>query len=87
MAPGGETGGRGGGASRPSWAGELNRVVTYRNVEGKTLEYPLWQMLVHVANHSTYHRGQVTTMLRRLGAKPIGTDFLRYCDDVQTGPR
>ena len=32
---------------------------------------PLWQMLQHVANHSTYHRGQIATMLRQLGAKPV----------------
>jgi uncharacterized damage-inducible protein DinB len=30
----------------------------------------LWQMLQHVVNHSTYHRGQVTTMIRQLGAAP-----------------
>ena len=29
-----------------------------------------WQMLQHVVNHGTYHRGQVTTMLRQLGANP-----------------
>jgi uncharacterized damage-inducible protein DinB len=31
---------------------------------------PLWQMLQHVVNHATYHRGQVTTLLRQLGATP-----------------
>jgi uncharacterized damage-inducible protein DinB len=30
----------------------------------------LWQMLQHVVNHQSYHRGQVTTMLRQLGAAP-----------------
>ena len=31
---------------------------------------PFWQMLQHVVNHASYHRGQVTTMLRQLGAAP-----------------
>jgi uncharacterized damage-inducible protein DinB len=39
---------------------------------------PLWQCLQHVANHSTYHRGQITTMLRQLGAKPAGTDLIGF---------
>jgi uncharacterized damage-inducible protein DinB len=29
-----------------------------------------WEMLQHVVNHGSYHRGQITTMLRQLGAKP-----------------
>jgi len=31
---------------------------------------PMWQMLQHVVNHASYHRGQVTTMLRQMGATP-----------------
>jgi len=31
---------------------------------------PFWQMLQHVVNHASYHRGQITTMLRQLGASP-----------------
>lgn len=31
---------------------------------------PFWQMLQHVVNHGSYHRGQVVTMLRQLGAAP-----------------
>ena len=30
----------------------------------------------HVANHATYHRGQVVTMLRQLGAKAVSTDLV-----------
>ena len=35
-------------------------------------------MLQHLVNHGTYHRGQVATMLRQLGAKPIGTDLIIF---------
>jgi uncharacterized damage-inducible protein DinB len=31
---------------------------------------PVWQMVQHMVNHASYHRGQVTTMLRQAGAKP-----------------
>src|SRR5207249_358578 len=46
----------------------LGSVIEYVNTRGETFAYPLWQMLQHVVNHSTYHRGQITMMLRQLGA-------------------
>ena len=49
---------------------DLDRVLEYRNMKGKCSAQPLWQMLQHVANHGSYHRGQVTTLLRQLGAQP-----------------
>ena len=53
------------------------------DMEYKTLKFgvyrnPLWQSLLHVINHGTYHRGQVTTMLRQLGAQPILTDLMHF---------
>ncbi|MDR3722690.1 MAG: DinB family protein [Candidatus Acidoferrales bacterium] len=39
---------------------------------------PLYQSLQHLANHGTYHRGQVTTLLRQLGAKPVDTDLIWF---------
>lgn len=59
---------------------KLATPVSYVNTRGQSFAYPLWQMLVHVANHSTYHRGQITTLLRQVGAKPVGTDFLSFYD-------
>lgn len=38
-------------------------------------EYPLAQLIQHVVNHSTYHRGQIATLLRQLGHTPPPTDF------------
>lgn len=58
----------------------LEEIIAYVNTEGQPFKYPLWQMLVQVVNHSTYHRGQITTMLRQLGAEPIATDFLIFYD-------
>jgi uncharacterized damage-inducible protein DinB len=62
--------------------GDLERIVEYRNMKGKHFRYPLRALLQHVVNHSTYHRGQVTTQLRVLGAKPLSTDLLRYYDHL-----
>jgi len=56
----------------------LARVHKYETTEGTAYAQPLWQMMQHLANHSTYHRGQVTMMLRQLGAKPVGTDLITF---------
>jgi uncharacterized damage-inducible protein DinB len=62
-------------------AGEsgLDRVIEYRLMSGTPGAAPLWQMVAHVVNHATYHRGQVTTLLRQLGAVPAkSTDMITY---------
>jgi uncharacterized damage-inducible protein DinB len=56
----------------------LERPLTYRTFAGDTFTQPLSQMLRHVVNHSTYHRGQVTTMIRQLGGTPVSTDLIRF---------
>lgn len=56
----------------------LDQVIDYRNLAGEPYRSPLWQMLRHVVNHSSYHRGQVTTMLRQLGAAAPATDLILY---------
>src|ERR1700689_3822285 len=68
-------------------ADDLHRIVQYKTVAGTAQAQPLWQMLQHVANHSTYHRGQVTTLLRQLGAKATSTDLIAFYREraTQTG--
>ena len=61
-------------------AERLLQPLEYRNRKGEVWRYPLWQQLFQVVNHSTYHRGQVATMLRQLGATPAATDLLVYYD-------
>ena len=47
-------------------------------LDGKDHRSLFWQMFQHVINHGTYHRGQVTMMLRQLGAPPVGTDLIQF---------
>jgi uncharacterized damage-inducible protein DinB len=47
-------------------------------MSGEPFTSSLGQMLRHVVNHSTYHRGQVTTMLRQLGVPAPATDLILY---------
>ena len=50
--------------------GDVDRVIEYRLMNGMPARSTFWQMLQHLVNHGSYHRGQVTTMLRQLGAAP-----------------
>jgi uncharacterized damage-inducible protein DinB len=57
----------------------INRRFDYRMFNGNATSSLFWQMLQHVVNHASYHRGQVTTMLRQLGAAPgKSTDLITY---------
>jgi uncharacterized damage-inducible protein DinB len=57
---------------------DLNREMVYKNLKLEDFRNPLWQSLHHLANHGTYHRGQVTTLLRQLGAQPVSTDLILF---------
>jgi len=48
----------------------VGKVFDYTLINGAAGSSPFWQMLQHVVNHASYHRGQVTTMLRQVGAPP-----------------
>lgn len=48
----------------------ITRPIEYQGWDGRRQAQPFWQMLQHVVNHSSYHRGQVTTMLRQLDVPP-----------------
>ena len=53
-------------------------MIEFRNIAGNQFRHPLWETMQHLVNHSTYHRGQVTTLLRQLGVKPMSTDMIAF---------
>ena len=57
---------------------DWDRIANYRNVKGEPFQTPIWQIVLHVVNHATYHRGQITTLLRQLGRAPVATDLILY---------
>jgi uncharacterized damage-inducible protein DinB len=48
----------------------ISQPIEYQGWDGRWQAQPFWQMLQHLVNHGSYHRGQVTTMLRQVGAQP-----------------
>ena len=57
----------------------VNTRFDYTLLSGAPDTAPFWEMLVHVVNHGSYHRGQVTTLMRQLGEKPPRpTDMIAF---------
>ncbi|HVP43390.1 MAG TPA: DinB family protein [Terriglobales bacterium] len=59
---------------------DLRREISYVNFQGQTWTYALWRMMMHVITHQSYHRGQVTTLLRQLGKEAPMVDYLLAID-------
>ena len=62
----------------------LQTPSTYKDTRGNSWTNSHWQMIMHCMNHSTYHRGQIVTMLRELGATTIpSTDMITYFREMK----
>ena len=59
-------------------ATDLTRILSYRSLAGEPHADPLAGLLRHVVNHSSYHRGQVTTLLRQAGHPATDTDLVTF---------
>lgn len=69
-------------ASQPA----LEHVFHYRNTKQEQFRQPIYQMLLHIFNHGTYHRGQLVNMLRQLQVAVIPpTDFIVWSRDKKPG--
>ena len=62
---------------------KMREPLAYKDLKGVPYKQPLAHLMRHVINHSTYHRGQVTTMLRQLGVvPPPSIDLITYYREV-----
>jgi hypothetical protein len=59
----------------------LQQMLPFRTAQAR-----LVYLMQHVANHSTYHRGQIALMLRQLGAEPVPTNFHEFLLEPRRGP-
>ena len=57
---------------------DVRKIIVYNDIKGNEYRQPLYQLMQHLVNHSSYHRGQVVTMLRQLGFQPISTDMIGF---------
>jgi uncharacterized damage-inducible protein DinB len=57
---------------------DIGRSVHYRNSAGNEFDSAIEDILLHVAMHGCYHRGQVTLLVRDAGAEPQPTDYIAF---------
>ena len=57
---------------------QLQKSFSYTNIKGEAFTNIRWHALQHLVNHSTYHRGQITSMVRQLGGTPVSTDLIAF---------
>ena len=65
-------------------AARLDTILAYTNIQGEPKRFLLGHAMRHVVNHATYHRGQVVTMLRQLGAAGVSTDFVQFLEEPES---
>lgn len=65
----------------------LRREVSYSNSAGVAFQSTVEDILLQVAMHGSYHRGQIALLLRREGAEPAATDFIGFARGVPAAPR
>jgi uncharacterized damage-inducible protein DinB len=59
------------------------KTINYTNFQGDDFENNLLEILTHLVNHSTYHRGQIVTQFQLLGIKPLpATDFIVFAREM-----
>lgn len=57
----------------------LEASLPYKNIKGQSFIQPVQEIVLHLSNHATYHRGQIVTMLRQLGVDKIPqTDYVVF---------
>jgi uncharacterized damage-inducible protein DinB len=57
---------------------EWNKIISYKDSRGNQHETPLLPIVLHVVNHGSYHRGQVSSLLRQTGITPPNTDLINF---------
>jgi uncharacterized damage-inducible protein DinB len=63
---------------------DWRREMSYKTLAGVSMVSPVWQMVLHVVNHGTHHRGQITHMLRQLGLRPVNLDLIGFYRKMAT---
>lgn len=57
----------------------ISHVFAYKNSKKEHFKQPVYEMLLHLFNHQTYHRGQIISMFHALGVDKIpATDFILF---------
>jgi len=62
--------------------GSLQSEIAYSNLSGESFRVPLWQMLMHLANHETHHRGELAAMFALMNVPHPEEEVIQYFLDL-----
>lgn len=65
---------------------DAERLITYHNSSGITYTNTLEDILLHVAEHGVYHRGQVALLVRASGGNALATDYILFTRELKNAP-
>jgi uncharacterized damage-inducible protein DinB len=57
---------------------DAERVISFHDTKGNAYSQPVWRIVLHLVNHGTHHRGQVSGFLRSMGRTPPPLDLMAY---------
>jgi len=57
---------------------DVARQISYKDLRGNPYTTPVWQIVLHLVNHGTHHRGQISGFLRAMGHTPPPLDLIAY---------
>ena len=60
---------------------DYSKVIRYTTSTGKAFTNSIGDILFHIVNHSTHHRGQIASDFRESGIEPLNTDYILYKRD------
>jgi uncharacterized damage-inducible protein DinB len=62
---------------------DLERPVSYVTSKGDKFTNTLGDILLHMALHCSYHRGQVAAAVRAAGGEPVNTDYINFVRSIK----
>jgi uncharacterized damage-inducible protein DinB len=63
---------------RKSREKDFDNLICYKNTKGNEYETPVREIMAHVLNHSSYHRGQINQVLKENNFSPVSIDYIFY---------
>ena len=57
---------------------DINQSISYKNTQGEEFGNLIRDILFHIINHSTHHKGQIVSDFRQMGIPPLVTDYIFY---------
>lgn len=57
---------------------DVTRSISYKNTKGESFTQTLFEIVQHLVNHGTYHRGNLAAMIRQMGFQGTSTDYITF---------